>query len=348
MRGSGITFARMLLDPPADAPDASNHSVRLIAALQASLSMASPLSEIATLLEAELPDEVLQRPRTEDDEQRSWDLGADSRLAPLAAALCRHCEGLLCQGGASPAAKLWQLRTMLALDLAVHSLRRAWDVTDTPEGNRRLLAAMAGPDRQQDRVRLRSERSWEEARVAVQWATVATLARIMSELSTEDGIAWASEVDGRTARLLAESVIEPLESGLTDFVGLAQNAFENANYDRSGIGFRVLLESIGMSAGGTRFRYLSASPDLLAALVGALSAEMPMPSAEFFERVSTEWGIVMSTDGAAGTIFANELDGAELALNARRFEKLLIEAGLASGLSDRTVLVGEQAGRRSE
>jgi len=349
MRGSGITFARMLLDPPEGASGAALHSSRLVPALKEVLSIESPLSEIADLLESELPPEILERPRPEDDEQKSWELGADPRLASLASALCRHCEGVLCQGGASPAAKLWQLRTVLALDLAVNTLRRAWEVVDAPEENRRLLAAVAGPDRQQDRLRLRSERSWEEARVAVQWATVATLASIMEELAQEKGVSWASEVDGRTARLLSESVIEPLESGTTnDFVGLAQKAFENANYDRSGTGFRVLLESIGMSAGGTRFRFLSASPDLLASLVGALSAEMPMPSAEFFRRAAEEWGLVMSPEGAAGTAFAAELDGAELALNARRFERLMIEAGLASGLSDRTVLVGEQAGRRAE
>jgi hypothetical protein len=135
-------------------------------------------------------------------------------------------------------------------------------------------------------------------------------------------------------------------AGEDHFRTLAQRAFENANYDRAGEGFRVLLESIGLSAGGTRYRYLSATPDLLAAMVGALSAEMPMTSSEFFRRVAEEWCLIMSPEAAVGSAFKAELDGSELAANCRRFEKSLIDAGLASGLSDRTVLVGEQTGRR--
>lgn len=102
-----------------------------------------------------------------------------------------------------------------------------------------------------------------------------------------------------------------------------------------------------MSAGGTRYRYVSATPDLLAALVGALSSEMPMNSSQFFRRVAEEWHLVASPEAATGTSLRDELDGAELALNFRRFEKLLIDAGLAAGLSDRTVLVGERAARRA-
>jgi hypothetical protein len=70
-----------------------------------------------------------------------------------------------------------------------------------------------------------------------------------------------------------------------------------------------------------------------------------MTSLEFFRRVSEEWSIVISPEAAVDTILGTQLDGGELAANARRFEALLVEAGLASGLSDRTVLVGERAGR---
>ena len=43
-----------------------------------------------------------------------------------------------------------------------------------------------------------------------------------------------------------------------------------------------------------------------------------------------------------------ELDGADLTVNARRFEKLMVDAGLAAGLSDRTVMVGARAGSRED
>ena len=90
-------------------------------------------------------------------------------------------------------------------------------------------------------------------------------------------------------------------------------------------------KTIGMTAGGTRYRYLSATPDLLAACVGALSSEMPMTSDDFFRRLREEWDIVVSPSAATGTTLSDNLDGDELAINLRRFERLLIESGLASG-----------------
>ena len=149
------------------------------------------------------------------------------------------------------------------------------------------------------------------------------------------GHAWHQALNPRTERLLRPRVIQSYESGLRDFQKLAQLAFENANYRRAADGFRVLLETIGMTAGGTRYRYLSASPDLLAACVGALSSEMPMTSDDFFRRLREEWDIVVSPSAATGTTLAGNLDGDELTINLRRFERLLIESGLASGLSDR-------------
>lgn len=347
MRGSGIAFARMLLDPDRHAGlDAAELGKRAVAGLRKALTLESPLAEIARALESVLPDDAVEHPRLEDDEARSWELGANPQLGVLTAAICRHSEGVMCQGGASSAARLWQLRTMLALDLAVNSLRQAWEAIDAPDVARHLLLALAGPERQEDRTRLRSERSYSDARTAIRWATVETIALRMRELDAEGDVDWAAELEGRTARLLEDAVVAPLRLGGADFHRLAQLAFENANYDRSGEGFRVLIESIGMSAGGTRYRYLSATPDLLSALVGALSREMPMTSARFFARVAAEWGLVISPEAAVGTAVGSDLDGADLAVNARRFEKVMVEAGLATGISDRTVLVGERAGQR--
>lgn len=348
MRGSGITLARLLLDPPPEAGDQTRAlAARAVDKLREALTLESPLAEIARALEKVLPDSALEPPRVEEDEVQAWELGSHESLVPLAQSLCRHAEGIVAQGGASSAAKLWQLRTVLALDLAMHTLRSAWATVATPTEDQRLLLAVAGSERQADRVRLRSERSYADARTAIRWATVHTIADQMSDLDDEGGVDWAAEFQGRTAALLEDMVIAPLRTnGAKDFRALAELAFENANYDRSGDGFRVLVESIGMSAGGTAYRYLSATPDLLAALVGALSARMPMTSAEFFGLVAQEWGLVMSPDAASRAALATDLDGADLAVNARRFEKVMVEAGLASGISDRTVLVGERAAAR--
>ena len=52
-----------------------------------------------------------------------------------------------------------------------------------------------------------------------------------------------------------------------------------------------------------------------------------------------------STQGASATDLKNQLDGAELGRNARRVEEVLVDAGLAVSLSDRTTIVGERARR---
>lgn len=349
MRGAGITLARLLADPPGSAGEDAAELGRLaVDGIRDALALESPLSEISDALETVLPDPAVDPPRVEPVEEEAWDLGSQDKLGELAATMCRHAEGVMQQDGASGPARLWQLRSILALDLAMNSLRRSWDAIGTNESARFLVLALAGGDRQRDRVRLRSERSYDEARTVLRWATVAAIESIMRALAQAGCRDWAAEFEGRTATLLAETVVQPLAGAGrdADFQAFAQLAFENANYDRAGEGFRVLLESIGMSAGGTRYRYVSATPDLLAALVGALSREMPMNSSQFFRRVAEEWHLVASPEAAIGTSLRDELDGAELALNFRRFEKLLIDAGLAVGVSDRTVLVGDRAARR--
>ena len=80
--------------------------------------------------------------------------------------------------------------------------------------------------------------------------------------------------------------------------------------------------------------------------MGALSARMPMPSRDFFAAVHEEWGLVVNQESAASTALATLLDGAALERNARKAEKLMSDAGLALGLSDRTTMVGERARRQ--
>ena len=344
MRGSGISLARMLV-----APAAGGEPARLggaaVAAIKQTLQAPSPIGRIAEQLEDALPERPV--PRLEDDESEAWERGADPRLEDLAGRLCRHAEGVMRQGTASGPAKLWQLRTILALDLATHALRTAWDATGTATDERFVLLSFGGPPRAENRLRQRSEELYRQARLTLRLATVQTLARRMREIAPENGMDWNEELENRRERL--SHVIDELRGARDreDFERLARLATETADYGRASEGFRVLLQTIGMLTGTGQYRYLTATPDLLGALVGALSAEMPMDSGAFFDRLHEEWGFVLAQDAAARTALAGQVDGAELERNARRAENLMAEAGLALGLSDRTVVIGERAKRES-
>lgn len=353
MRGSGITLARMLADP--GDPDAAAAGERAVAEIRRALTAPSPLSAISDRLESALAsaDAYTSRPDLEADEKAAWEQGGDPAVAELASRLCRHAEGVMLQGGASGPAKLWQLRTVLALDVAVHALRTAWDATGTLESERYLLLSFGGVTRAQDPVRQKSEDSYRRARIRLGEATLRTLAREMRRLHGENrNRAWVSEFEPRSGLTDDEdpgSVSRqlralPAGSGEEDYLKLARQSVENANYSRSEDGFRVLLQSVGL-LGGTRYPFLTATTDLLGALVGALSAEMPLSSQDFFGAVRREWGLVINQESAAGTNLSGQVDGAGLERNARRAEKLMSQSGLALGLSDRTTVVGERAQR---
>lgn len=353
MRGSGITLARLLVDP--QDPVAAALGKQAVQAIEQALTGPSPLATISTRLESAMSGvgDYTKPPGLEDDEQQAWDQGGKDQLQDLAGRLCRHAEGVMLQGGASGPARLWQLRTVLALDLASHALRTAWDATGTPQSERYLLLSFGGATRAQDPVRQRSEESYRRARIRLGEATVRTLARQMGQLKDAKVVDWESEFEPRSG--LAGAGPDTVSSRLSalplgcaheEYLKLARAAVENANYSRAEAGFRVLLQSVGL-LGGTRYPYLTATTDLLAALVGALSAEMPMPSHEFFGAVRREWGFVINQESAAGTTLSGQVDGAGLERNARRAEQLMSQAGLALGLSDRTTVVGERA-RRSQ
>ena len=101
---------------------------------------------------------------------------------------------------------------------------------------------------------------------------------------------------------------------------------------------------MGLVAGTGAYRYLTGTPEFLAALVGALSAEMPMSSTDFFERGKEEWGLIIGQEGA----LLSPANWTAPSLREMRAEpKAPLDAGLAIGLSDRTVIVGERAARAS-
>jgi len=352
MRGSGITLARLLLDP-ADPKDAANGAAAVVA-IQQALTSASPLGRISQRLEDAVRRDEMYRavPGLEQDEERAWEQGRDPRLQQLAGRLCRHAEGVMAQGGASGPARLWQLRTVFALDLADHALRAAWDRTATDAANRYLLLSFGRQARAQDPVRQLSEESYRLARIRLAEATVQTLAERMAELKTSGERDWTSQFEPRSglgdnepSSVASQLRQLPWDAPRSEFDRLARAAVERANYSRAEDGFRVLIQSVGLLGGGSRYQYLTGTPDLLAAMVGALSARMPMSSHEFFAACRDEWGFVINQDSAAGTSLAGQVDGAGLERNARRAERLLSEAGLAVGLSDRTTVVGERASR---
>ncbi|WP_273733050.1 hypothetical protein [Mycolicibacterium septicum] len=351
IRGSGITLARMLVDGPDQ--EAAELGRAAVEAIREALTAASPLAEISSKLEGALPpDEPYNTPpQTQEDERDAWDRGSDLRLRGFARKLCRHAAGVMLQHGASPAARLWQLRTILALDLAVHVLKTSWAVTDTPVDDRYLLLSFGNLPRAADAVRQRSEESYRRARIRLGEATVQTLARRMEELN-EPSVIWSTQFEKRSA--LADvsddnsisNQLTRLPQGATrdDYLRIARAAVEVASYSRAAEdGFRVLLESVGALVGTGPYRFLTAGPDLLAAMVGALATDMPVSSREFFAAVRREWGFVTNQESAAGTSLAAQLDGAGLERNARKAEVLMSEAGLAVGLSDRTTMVGERA-----
>lgn len=354
MRGKGITFARMLLDGPDE--ESRRLGAAAVASIKESLTGPTPLASVSGALEEVLDtgETYARTPDTEADEREAWERGADSRLAELAGRLCRHAEGVMGQEGASGPAKLWQLRTVVALDFATHIIRTGWDKTGAPDSDRFLLLTFGGGPRATDPIRQRSEEFYRRARIRLSEAIVQTLAEQMEELD-RPGVSWAAEFQARSP-LGADSDDSvasqlrrlPDDAASSDYEEVARSAVEatNANYGRgAGDGFRVLLESIGMLVGTGAYRYLTADPTLLGALVGALSAQMPMSSRDFFAALRREWGLVVNQESAAGTALAALVDGTGLERNARKAEKLMSDAGLALGLSDRTTMVGERARR---
>ena len=249
------------------------------------------------------------------------------------------------QGGASGPAKLWQLRSILALDVALHALTVAWDAIEAPQEQRYLLLSFAGPPRPENRVRQGSEASFDTARIRVREAILRTLADAMSELADEPGVQWHEEFVSRRDQLADQ--IAQLEDGARgeDLDRVAREIVAVADYSRPVGGFQGLLQTAGLLAGTGQYRYLGPGPDLLATLVGALSARMPMSSDDFFAAMFAEWNLVVGQQAAAQTALGEDVDGAELERNARRAEQQLADSGLALALSDRTTVVGERARR---
>jgi serine/threonine protein kinase len=344
MRGTGVTLARVLLDPPAyiGEPDRSAAGAA-VDGIKGALQAPSPFAELAKRLNSAVPPALEQRD-TEPDERDSWAAADNPLLEPLARSIIRHCANIAAQRHAAPSTQLLQIRAVLALDVIAHALRTSWRAVDTPEDQRFLLLAYTPEPRRMNRVRIASEGSYQLARQKITQAMIATLARRASELAAEhSNLDWDAQFEPRSK--LAE-VVEALPHAVTDdeYLRLGRLAFESASgggYNRPVDAFRVLLESVELLLGTGQYRFLQAGPEVLGAMVGAVGGT-PMPSDVFLSRVAEEWGFVIGEAEMIETTLVQTLDGSQLSRNSRHCEQLLVNAGLAIALSDQTCMVGQR------
>jgi hypothetical protein len=340
MRGSGITLARLLCSPQDG--DSQVLAKEALTSLRKSLTSPSQISNIAEYLNLSGPTEP--NVSVQRDEIQSWESGSATGLATLGNRLARHTHAIFSQQHSGDTAKLWQFRNVLAIDFALHLLERAWDITNTGSTERFILLSISGATaRSENFTRLKSEESYNQCRRRLREAMTTTLQDGMIQLfATDPHLDWSNELENRRNRL--ERWIHELEGARTPdaFIDIAVGIIEDGSYDRPRDGFRVLAESIGLLHGTGSYRYFTATPDLLESLVGALANRMPMSSRDFFAALYDEFNIVIDPESASKTILQKRLESTESARNARRAERMLIEAGLAQSLSDSTTIVGHR------
>lgn len=343
MRGSGVTFARMLLDPAEGAGSATKDDARRAIELAAeALTAPSPFAALAERLESIAPEERGSEP--EPAENIAWDAAERPELHELGRRIARHAKTVLGQSGPSPAARLLHLRSILALDLAHHLAVRSWETCATPPEQRFLLLSYAPEARRENRVRIASEVSYQGCRQYVVQALIATIARRATVLR-EHGADMHVQFEGRSGlEHIAEEMAATPPGDAQGFASLAGRAYEEAKgagYGRSVEAFRVLLESLGLLRGTGAYRWLRAGPELLAGLVAAV-ADRPLEMPIFLHRLRDEWNLVIGDAESVGTALEGTLDGALLSRNARHLERTLVSSGLAQALSDQTCIVGQR------
>ena len=337
MRGTGVTFGAMLLR------DGSGNGAA--GGIKAALRAPSPLQDLVDRLDEAAP-ESLDNFTLEPDEETAWAAAGSAVLEPLAERVNRHCRNITDQPHVAPAAKLLQVRLILALDLAHHALSCSWEMIEAPKESRFLLLAFSADERKENEVRIASELAYQSARQQITQAIITQLGRRAEEISEEEGNPdWDAKFEKR-ANLdeIAErfsSASKPAE--FQELAGLAFEESRGSGYGRPVDAFRVLLESVGLLHGTGQYRYLRPGPDLLAALVGAVGG-MPMPTGDFLGKIWNEWGFLVGDREMTRTTLVNSLDGSLLARNRRILERVLSSSGLAIALSDQTCMVGRQLG----
>jgi hypothetical protein len=341
MRGTGITLARILLDPPATLA-LSTEATNAVEGIKHALQAPSPFAALAAGLQAAVPEDDAGRP--EPAETVAWNAASAPALDTLARRIIRHAQNIMSDSSTSPPARMLKLRSILALDVAVHMLERSWEASETPSDQRYLLLNYAPEERRNNRVRVASEASYQSARQSIVQALIATVARRASELANR-GAELSEQFEVRSG---LDGVAEEMRllgtANATAFGPLAGRVYEEARgggYGRPADAFRVLLDSIQLLTGTGSWRWLRAGPELLGAMIGA-AGEAPMEAPRFLTLMRTEWNLVIGEGEAIGTSIENVLDGGHLNRNARHLERLLVASGLAQSLSDQTCMVGQR------
>jgi hypothetical protein len=223
-------------------------------------------------------------------------------------------------------------------------LQRSWDASEIPLKQRYLLLTYAPEERRANRVRIAGEASYLGARQAITQALIATIGLRASELAA-DGEDLHEQFENRSKLDDIAAEMEKAEPGDSSaFSALAGRVYEEAKgggYGRPVDAFRVLLESIALLTGTGRYRWLSAQPELLGAMISATGRDA-MEAPEFLSAVRDEWNLVIGEAEAVGTDLEDALDGGVLNRNARHLERLLVASGLAQALSDQTCMVGQR------
>ena len=333
MRGTGVTLARLLLDPPAYLDtDICRSAAEAVEGIREALQSPSPYGELGSRLSAVVPDDSDER-STEQDERDAWVSGDNEALRPLADRIIRHCHAITSQPHVGPAVKLLQVRNILALDLAHHAISSSWNATDTPARHRFFLASYT-PEERRNNIRVFSETTYRTARLKLTQAIVAHLAQTMRDIANSRPPAdWADYFEPRSNLQTVATTLNRAGVG-ADFAFEAERAYELASgggYGRPSDAFRVLLESVDLLVGTGQYRYLRIGPELLASMVGAVWPHMPASADDFLMLVFREWHIVVGEAEAVGTDLANQVEGAELR-NARFLEDMMVNAGLALSL----------------
>lgn len=345
MRGTGITLARFLLDPPDSVRDLAGQAAAALAGIREALGERSPYGTTVDALASaqDCLDESMGR-----EELAAWEVAADAKLAPLGRRLIRHAAAIMADGEQPGEVRLLHLRRIVALDVAWHMLSAAWAAGDAPRDDRYVLLCHAPQERPENRARVMSEGSFRAAQQALSRGVMAEL-RSRMKAHHDSGRPWKSgfflqrgdeEKPSPTSDYYDDLTTELDDAeGVIDFDTYAGRAFDapGDGYVRPIGAFRVMLESCGLLRGTGQYRYLRAVPSLIAAMVSARPNAAPQEAEEFFAWVRDEWSIIVGDNEASGSALRGE--GSVLKRNAEYFERDMVSAGLATALSDQTCMV---------
>jgi len=347
MRGTGITLARFLLAPPAAVSELAAEAAAAVDGVKKALLAPSPFGPIVD----QLGDEHT-RPMT-SEEKAAWEAAEDPALEELGRRIIRHSSAIMADESQPREVRLLHLRRIVALDVAWHMLDAAWTAAQTPPENRYLVVCHAPQERADNRARVLSEDSYRTANQTLTRGLLAGLRERMrryAETSREwDGFFLArSDEEGRSK---TGPYYEELAQEMSDCdaSSLDFDAFANRAFDAPGDGYarpigalRVMLESCGLVTGEGRWRYMRATPSLLAAMVAARPQTGAQEAGEFLHWLHKEWSLVIDEHHDVGSPRLRG-EGSVLQRNGEYFERDLVDADLATALSDQTCMVGMRA-----